>query len=437
MRAPARLFYLVSTSFLGLMHSSCAGSIEPRTTQLLTAVRAGQFTQALALYEHSGHKPDDLRVWAQAVLLSAAQSSERAQSRAGLQELTTLGRRALPVLESLSLDDQASAVLVRAKALSLRMALGESDARAELLALLDHADAEVVDIAYGALDPDSDDDRARLVQALQSPRVKRRAVALHLLALDASRPGTAGLLLQVSKHDPEATLRAAGLRALLHYHGTAREPCEQALADRDEQVRVVALTCLTQQAPEAALSYLDEQLGAASSSVSIAAASLWLRMRPARDPGRARAALLAALTSADVGMRAQAILALPPAAAQEAWLDARVLRDRLEVESVPSLRLLLALALGPADSQAHAALVALSALDTVTGAQAAGELASGWAPALARLHALQTHAAPLLRASVARQLARVPDQCAGVAPLLADAAWTVRLAAAGSALHCL
>lgn len=412
-----------------LMALSCASS--SAEGGWLQALERGQYAAALQHYEHAGRNPSDLRAWAQAQLLSAAHARESTLSRAGFATLRGLGRRADLVLTRI--EDEAEPRL-RAQALDIRAASGESDARAQLRALLSSPDAELVDLAHGALDPDADSDGALLESALSSPRAARRTRALQLLARAEPRPARLPGLLGVARFDPEPTLRAAALRALGRFGQAQPEVAtalENALRDPDDQVRSAALDTLPQVAPAAARGLLDAQLGAASTSLSIAAAAALRRMGAAAEPERARAALLAALSSGDVAVRAQAALALSSLPA-----DHDLLRQRLAVESWPPVRLLIALGLGVREPAAHTVLTELAQLDTVTGVEAAGELALETPSARARLLVLLRDRSPLVRASVARQLARLDSSCAELAPLLADAAWQVRLAAAGAVLRC-
>jgi len=409
----------------------CAGGGAQQ--RVVHAVESGQYTAALRAYEADGHDPSTLRSFAESSLERAAVSRDAAQSRAALNELALLGPRAEPLLERIA--DRAEVPVVRADAMRMRMALGAGSARSQLRALLSSPDADVVDQAYAALDPG--EDAAMLERALNEPRAQRRTTALQLLSRSA--PTRLALVERVSRDDPEAALRAAAARELGRYGRAALPALELALRDKDEQVRLAAIDALGRLAsasePEpAALALLDQQLGAASTPVSLGAARALLRLRPAREPARAWAAWLTALTAADAGLRARAASALPARPIPEP--PRSTVYERLRSEPVHSVKLLLALAIGPDDPEARAALTQLAASASVTGAQAAAALWPHDRAQHARLRNLRSHPAAIVRATAARLLGRELHDCRSVAKLLADALWSVRLAAAGAALSC-
>ena len=99
------------------------------------------------------------------------------------------------------------------------------------------------------------------------------------------------------------------------------------------------------------------------------------------------------------------------------------------------MRLALALALDASDPLAQATFRSLSKLASVTGVQAAVELAKrGDAAALALLRGLVTHPKPAVRRSVARALGRELESPSDIRTLLRDADPSVRRAAAGALL---
>jgi HEAT repeat protein len=240
-------------------------------------------------------------------------------------------------------------------------------------------------------------------------------------------------LIEASRMDPSPQLRAAALYALERYGAGAADAFEQATQDPDEQVRGAALAGFARVAPERAELELDRQLGAAVSARSIAAAVTLLSLQPARQVARAQAALSAALSSPDASLRVQAAAALQRLPA--AQLDRAGIRSRLRLEKTPGVRLALALVLGVEDPNAQRALAELSTSFSLTGAQAAAELAAHSGKARARLCAFSAHESALVRVSAARLIARELRDPAPIVKLLADSSWQVRDAAAGAVLN--
>jgi HEAT repeat protein len=424
--------------WVGLCLSFCGCAGSAAATRVSSDVARGDFGAALAGYEQDGRRPLVLRALSEGLLLRAARATDPAERRAGFIELSMLGTRAQELLEQLSQDSEPA--YVRAEALRLRCRLGngaDRSARAALRALLNDADPEVSDSAIQALEPGSD--AALLEAALRSPRSTRRSTALAMLGRAA--PEYLSLLIEVSRFDPKPQLRAAALHALESYGAQASEAFEQATRDPDPLVRVAALTGFARVAPERAEPILDQQLGAAASTDSIAAATALLSLEPALakntwNPGtraRALSALFAALSSADPALRVQAAAALQRLPTSQ--IDRGSLQARLRTEKVESVRLALALILGSEDPASRRALTDLSASFNLTGADAAAELAAQNSQARERLIAFSTHASALVRATAARLIARTLRDPAVIAKLLADQSWQVRDAAAGAVLN--
>jgi hypothetical protein len=240
-------------------------------------------------------------------------------------------------------------------------------------------------------------------------------------------------LVEVSRFDPLPQLRAAALHALERYGAEAADALDGATQDPDEHVRAAALSALARVAPARAELILDRQLGAAVSSQSISAAVTLLNMQPPRQAARARATLGAALSSPEVTMRAQAAAALQRVPSKE--LDSAGVRARLRVEKAETVRLALALLLGPDDAAARSALRELSTAFSLPGAEAAAELAAHSGSARARLVAFSAHESALVRMTAARLIARTLRDPEPIAKLLADTTWQVRDAAAGAVLN--
>lgn len=391
-------------------------------------VARGDFRSALARYEQD-RSPAVLRTLSETVLLHAARSAAPEERRAAFVELSMLGTRAVDLLEELSQPGESA--LVRAEALRLRTQLGDSSARRELSRLVEHPDAEVVDSAVQALTVERD--AAQLAEALRSARPERRSTALRLFGRAA--PEHLEVLVEASRYDPLPSLRVEALHALERYGEEAVSALEAASADPDEQVREAALAVLARVAPERAEPLLDRQLGAAVSEHSIGAAIALLSMKPPRRAARARAAIGAALQSPDVALRARAATALQRLPASERDLSG--VRARLRVEKAETVRLALALLLGPEDSLARGTLAELSTMSTLAGAQAAAELAAQSGKARERLFAFSTHDSTLVRISAARLIASKLREPEPIAKLLADPNWQVRGAAAGAVLMAL
>jgi HEAT repeat protein len=408
--------------------SLCGCAASAVSSRVSSDIARGDFRSALSRYEQN-RSSSVLRTLSESILLYAARSSDPAERRSAFIELSMLGTRASDLLEDLSQSGEAPAI--RAEALRLRTQLGDDSARRELRALLDHPDPEVVDSAVQALAPEHD--AALLAAALRSPRPERRATALALFSRAA--PEHRAVLLEASRFDPTPQLRVAAVHALERYGAEAADALDAATHDPDEHVRVAALSALARVAPDRAEPVLDRQLGAAVSEHSISAAITLLNMQPPRQAARAQAAIAAALASPDVTLRARAASALQRLPSSE--LDRTGVRTRLRVEKAETVRLALALLLGPEDSAAQRTLTELSALFTLPGAEAAAELAAHSGSARARLCAFSAHDSALVRMTAARLIAstlRDPDP---IAKLLADTSWQVRGAAAGAVLNVL
>ena len=403
----------------------CAGSAAQM--RVTSDVARGDFRGALAYYEQDGRSPQVLRALSEGVLLAAARAPDPEQRRAAFLELSMLGTRAESLLATLS--DPAEQLAVRAEALRLRAELGDEAARRSLRGLFDHPNPEISDSAVLALNPEQD--LPAVEAALRSPRSGRRAAALTLLR--KAKPEHRALLIETARFDPSPQLRAAALYTLERYGREAADGLEAATQDPDEHVRAAALNGLARVAPERAELLLDRQLGAAVSTRSIDAAITLLSLEPPRQEARARAALSAALQSPDTALRAQAATALARLPAER--LDRAQLRASLRTEKAPSVRLALALALGPEDPSAQRALAELSSSFSLIGAQAAAELAAGSGKARTRLVAFSTHSSALVRITTARLIARELHDPAPITQLLADANWQVRDAAAGAVLN--
>jgi hypothetical protein len=409
----------------------CACGAPAAQTRVVFDVQHGAYAAALKTYQAHGHDRALLRAMAQAILESAAELPDPQRQHGAFSEFVLLGTRARPMLEHLAEAERSNAI--RARALAQLWALGDHSARSRLRPLAFDSDAEVADLAYPALDAETD--AALLRAALSAPRSARRLAALRVLSQATdSQPLTLRELAEIAAVDPEPSLRAAALRALARYGAPAQFAFERALREESAaSVRVAAIEAFARALPEPAARQLDLQLGAAISEQSLAAAVALLRMRPPHEPARAQDALARALSSFDVALRAQAAVLVSNL--PEAERDRAALRAQLKLETNQEVMLALASALGPDDPAAHAALQALAQGATLAAAQAAFELASrGDAAAEARLVALRGSPSRITRITIARLLGRGLRDPEAIAGLLADSDPSVREAAAGAVL---
>lgn len=415
--------------WLALCLSACgAGAAQ---TRVVSAVQHAQYAAALSTYREQGHDRALLRAMARAILENDAKLTDPQRQHAAFSELVLLGTRAKPMLEELCESERSNAI--RARALAQLWALGDGAARAQLRAMALADDAAIADFAYPALDAQAD--AALLRAALTAPRTARRLAALRALShVDGGVLTTLDELAEIARVDPEASVRAAALLALERYGAAAQFAFERALRDEaDASVRVVAIEVFARALPESAASQLDQQLGAATSEQSLAAAVALLRMQPPREVARARDALKRGLDSLDSALRARAALLvrnLP-----QAQRDLEALRARLKVESDEEVKLEMALTLGAGDPVARAALQTLAQSASLPAVQAAFELAKlGDSAAEARLLTLRDSPSRLTRITIARLLGRGLRDPEAIAGLLADNDPDVRAAAAGAVL---
>jgi len=399
--------------------------------QVVAAIERGAYADALRTYEKGGQERSLLRVLAESVLLQDAQLADGPRQRSAFGELELLGTRARPWLERLARPEQPESV--RARALRILMVLGDSDARAQLRELAFTADPAVVDEAFAALDPSLD--QALLLSTLRAPRAARRLAAVVLLGA-ADAPNTLQPIVELSRSDPEPSVRAAALFALERRGAEAVRAFERGLKDDSESVRVAAIAAFARAAPAQALSHLDQQLGSAVSHETLAAAVALLQMQPVCEAARAHDALARGLAASESPLRSHTAVLIRTLPGDRESLAA--VRERLAIESVPEVQLALALALGADDPAARRALARLAQGTALVAAQAAQELARfGDATAERQLITLRASASSVTRASVARALGRDRRVPEAVAPLLADQDPSVRIAAAGAILAAL
>jgi hypothetical protein len=421
-------------------------------------VDQSKYAEAVSATRSDGREPKLEKTLAEVVLEQAARSADTERRRRAFAELALAGTRGKPVLQRLL---GATQPWTRALAWTAAMQLGDDDARENLRRLANDADPELSALGYAALDPSRD--RQQLITALTLPNRARRAAAVRVLQASPASPDVRVALEAVALHDPEPSVRASALTALARQGPGTAPAIERALTDGEESVRIAATTAVAvlvregceaepaaSSGPDACdrdrlLARLGHDLGGAPTHVTLTAAAAMLRVPNAPEPERARDLFDRALSSGDVKLRAiSAVLCrgqTPPGC------GAALLRERLRVESVLEVKLLVALALGPRDPLARAALEAMMRGPTSeTAVEAAAELAAiGDGVAQQTLGIALQAPEPRVRISALRALAR--SEASGavsnaarsvtgerVVDRLADRDERVRIAAAAAVL---
>ncbi|HEX4352893.1 MAG TPA: hypothetical protein VHZ95_08270 [Polyangiales bacterium] len=398
-------------------------------------VQRGAYDAASRTYQSEGHERSTLRAFSEAILRTDAEQADPARQRLAFSELSLLGNRARPLLDAIAKRERSDvrADAIRARALAQLSALGDGAARSKLRALADDPDPEVADLAYSALDREHDAQRLR--EALASPRPARRLAAVRSRKPEGDQRSDRDLaeLSEISRVDPQPSVRAAALFALEPYGASALPAFERAVRDdSDESVRISAIEAFARALPDRAEALLDQKLGGSTSAESLAAALALLRIKSSQRT-RALDAIANGLTSGDPSLRARTALLLRTV--PESDRDLQALRAQLDVERIDEVKLALALTLGTDDPLARATLRTLARGPTLTAAEAAYELARlGDADSFAKLAALRTSPASTTRTSVARLLGRGLAQPNAVTDLLSDREASVRDAAAGAIL---
>lgn len=411
--------------------SSCASG--PRA-RIANAIERGEVEAALEGYERlrASEGADDALLGrvAALVLEREASSADDAVRRAAVQQLSLAGTAGMPILERLA-RSEGPARLGALEALARR---GRPEARAELASLVDSDDPVERAAAIVALDPE--DDQERLLALIDSPDAAVRAKALEALRLRAADPEVLAQLVERARRDPAPRARAAAVRALGGATAAALEALEERLGDADVAVRMAAAGVLA--ADPTGRHALAPLLDAPPSPAGIEAARVLFGTSPPELElaTKARAFLIEALGTADPKLRAQAATAFASFAAEREDFGAP-LREALDSESEPAVRLALARALAPHDRAAsRAALEALLATSGMPQLQAAALLAeTGHAEARAVLGDVLAAGAPsILRRTAARALARDARRPDAVRGALADPDPFVRVYAAGGVL---
>lgn len=401
--------------------SGCAGS-DP----IAAGLARGSLPEALAAYDGLPEAdPERLVPIAERLLRDAALGDDAALADRAFAEMAIAGTHARALLEELA---SAPDPLRAARVWQRLAALGDGTAQKRLDALLQ---SDTPELRALALDAQSAPDAGYVLAALEAPQASLRHAAAQAVRRLSMSPALAAVLVELVRLDPEPGVRAAAAYALTAGPPTAESALTGALVDPDSSVHAAALDALWSVAPARAELHVTKLWGTDPTTESLEAARRVLgdRSRTPALAAKAREHLLAGLSRHDNALRAQAAVAL----ASEVEQVADALSARLAVEGVPSVRLALALALGPA--RAADALHKLAAGDDVIAVEAAAALAAnGDLPGLERLRALRASRLPAVRrvayVALGRELGRVSEVRAG----LSDTDAGVRLACAGAVL---
>jgi HEAT repeat protein len=415
-------------------------------------VDRGAYADAVSEARAHGREPKLEKALAEVLLEEAARSNDSERRGRAFAELSLAGTRSRPVLDRL--HDHAPP-LTRALAWAASMQLGNDGAREKLRALASSDDPELSALGVAALEPVTD--RRQLLAVITEPNRARRAAAVRVLQGSPISNEVKIALEAVVQHDPDAGVRSAAVMALAKQGPDAAPAVERAVDDESEAVRLAAfsalgtvlMNCVSQPAADPAhtcdrerlLRLLGRDLGNPPTAQSLAAASAMLRAPNPPEPDRARAVFTRALEGGDGRLRALAAVLCR----SEDNCEAAVMRERLRVEPIAQVKLLLALAIGPRDPLAHTALEVLStASDPQTAVEAASELAAdGDSAAQQKLLAALKHTDAGVRVSALRALGRLSAQGAisedgttseRMADHLADPDEHVRFAAAAAVL---
>lgn len=359
--------------------------------------------------------------------------SEAASAPAAIAELAMAGTAGEPALRELAREQGPGALL----ALEVLARRSDESARRHLRGLADSSDPE--ERAASVMGMMIDGDRDALLDAITWPIVKARQHAAALLGGLAPDGEVRDVLVEVSRSDPDASVRAAAVRALGSYGGLAFDALRERLSDAAGTVRMAAVEALIRADSERARAALGTLFETPTSVQGIEAARLLVG--PSGDPRTldegAQSYLRQALVARDPTLRAQAGVAL--SSAPSARELAPALREALMRESDPTATLVIARAIlrvENADVAARQALHQLIESDTsMNGLQAAIALVEvGDHDAIAALRIFVGAQDSMLRRTAARALARDASRPDEVRSLLIDPDASVRISAAGGIL---
>ena len=409
--------------------------------RVVRAVERGDVDGALQAYERfremEGADADLLANVAGLVLTRAATGDDATAQRAALGQLALAGTAGMPTLIRLAESDGVTPA--RLGALEALARRGREDAKLALRALADSPEPEVLAASVAGMDPVEDE--TLLLRLAGSPHAAVRRAALGALADRADQPPVAVLLAEVARSDPEASCRAAAVRALGGSGGIAVPLLRERLGDPAPSVRFAAVAGLMRADPERGRLALAPLLDVAPSPTGIEAARALIQRAEGPDElagaSHARAFLERALAAHDPALRSQAgvaLASLPERASPP--LDA--LRRALLREPNAEVRLSLARALLPHDpAMARAALGRLMDEDAgMPAVQAAALLSAEGDPGARGLleRVIDSDAPSILRRTAVRALAREALSPDAVRGLLRDEDPLVRIYAAGGIL---
>lgn len=403
---------------------------------MASALDEGDIDAALDAYEEfrqtEGGDGDLLARVAALILAEEATSGDERRRRAALSQLGLAGTRGEPILGRLS---QAPGVgAARLGALAVLARRGREEARMALRSLADSDDPDV--LAVATLGMDAVLDRALLLGLAGAEDANLRRAAVRALEPVVSEAEVREALVNLARVDTEASVRAAAVRVLRGAGTAAVDALRERLGDPHSSVRFAAVAALVEADLGAAVIALLPLFEVAPSPAGIEAARLLAQLDGASEAAAARGFLSRALGAADAALRAQAGVALAglPLAA-EAPLAA--VREALEIERVPEVRLSLARALWRRDRpSARVALEALLDAEGLTRVQAAALLVRvDHTRAREVLRAvLASDGESIVRRTAARSLARDAMRPDAVRGSLRDDDGLVRIFAAGGIL---
>jgi HEAT repeat protein len=403
------------------------------------ALRHGRLADALAAYDRGRPDLGALQRIAALALEQQAQSRDpkrAAQALAALALSKPLAARALWRLAARAQDPST-----RAQALALLARFGDPIAREILRGKLEDADSSVRAAAVEALDPESESDAALLRALCDAPGSATRLAAVQKLARATLGAATLQLLARVARLDPALRVRMAALFGLGRQGPDAADAIEALLEDAEPAVRLGAIGELARVDRARASLRLAQYLGGSPTAEGVEAARVLLSAREAPVPpsagqaptsAAARSQLERALADPDNAVRAAAAVALM--SLRDPQLAA-LAQARVEHEAVRSVRLCLALALGPERADGRSVLKKLTAARDLVAAQAAAELARhGDHDALVIVLTLRESRDAIVRRVAVHALALDLGRANDVRAALLDADPGVRIAAAGAIL---
>lgn len=416
----------------------CGGGLRARVAD---AAHAGDFASAWSGYEEirasDGDDEDLLAFVAEALLVRDARSEDASLRSAAIQQLSLAGTRGRAPLEAVS----RSAGPEGTEALVALARVGDRDARRLLRGMADSPEPSVR--AASTLGMAPEEDRALLIAWCADPSREVRDAACARLAELAPDSDVLALLVERSRIDPDAAVRATATRALARFGEPAVLALRDRLSDAEPRVRTAALESLLRAQREEGRAAVASLLETPTSAVTLEAARLVATRLEREQPpteadlATARTHLLAALTHPDANLRGQAAMAL--VALSPDADTTRALIPLVETEPDVGVRLSLCRALVGRDGAREQARASLSRLlgedHGMTGAQAAVVLASVRDElGVARLRDELASPDASIRRVVARALARDAMRPTEVRAALEDPDAQVRISAAGGIL---